>query len=186
MRNIIAKIKSNYETEQDKLNESIRKLTFDFLNLGRTIGSDSVTIARNRSFYLSNKNKFQSLKGQVLRRKDIQNATQKQMDSYLVEIYKKYSIPFACIVFVLVGAPIGIRIKKGGFGVAAGISLGFFLLYWASLIGGEKLADREIITPFAGMWSANFMLGFIGLFLVFKEIIILKTGKVRKLGFKKD
>jgi lipopolysaccharide export system permease protein len=92
------------------------------------------------------------------------------IDSYLVEIYKKYSIPVACIVFVLLGAPLGIMAKKGGFGVGASLSLGFFLLYWACLIGGEKLADRDIISPFIGMWIANFILFLFGVYLVYKVV----------------
>lgn len=93
----------------------------------------------------------------------------RQIDSYDVEIYKKYSIPFACVVFALVGAPLGYRVKKGGFGIAAGLSLLFFLLYWVCLIGGEKLADRTIVSPFTGMWIANIIIGCFGLYLMFKS-----------------
>jgi len=93
----------------------------------------------------------------------------KQIGSYEVEIFKKYSIPFACVVFVLVGAPLGYRVKKGGFGIAAGLSLFFFLLYWVCLIGGEKLADRGIVSPFMGMWIANIIIGCLGLYLMFKS-----------------
>ena len=93
----------------------------------------------------------------------------KQIDSYDVEIYKKFSIPFACVVFALVGAPLGYRVRKGGFGIAAGFSLLFFLLYWACLIGGEKLADRAIVSPFVGMWIANIIIGCFGLYLMFKS-----------------
>ncbi len=75
---------------------------------------------------------------------------ERQIDQYLVEINKKYSIPVACLVFVLVGVPLGIMSRRGGFGVAATLSLGFFVLYWACLIGGEKLADRDIVQPFVG------------------------------------
>jgi lipopolysaccharide export system permease protein len=91
------------------------------------------------------------------------------MNSYLVEIYKKYSIPFACVIFALVGAPLGYRVKQGGFGIAAGLSLLFFLIYWASLIGGEKLADRAFMTPFFAMWIANILLGIFGLYLMLKS-----------------
>jgi len=97
------------------------------------------------------------------------SAIQKQIDSYDVEIYKKYSIPFACLVFALIGAPLGYRVKRGGFGIAAGFSLFFFLLYWASLIGGEKLADRAMLSPFLGMWLVNILLGLFGLYLMFKS-----------------
>ncbi|HRE42011.1 MAG TPA: LptF/LptG family permease [Ignavibacteria bacterium] len=93
----------------------------------------------------------------------------KQIDAYSVEIYKKFSIPFACIIFALIGAPLGYKVKKGGFGVAAGLSLLFFLIYWASLIGGEKLADRGLVSPFIGMWIANILLGVFGLYLMFKS-----------------
>ena len=87
---------------------------------------------------------------------------------YLVEIHKKYAIPVACIIFVLVGAPLGIMTRKGTFGVAASLSLGFFLLYWACLIGGEKLADRGFLQPWVGMWAANIILGVLGLYLTFR------------------
>jgi lipopolysaccharide export system permease protein len=75
---------------------------------------------------------------------------------------------------VLIGAQLGIITKRGGFGVAAGMSLGFFLLYWAFLIGGEKLADREMLSPFLSMWSANFILGVAGLYLTFKNLLNVK------------
>ncbi len=84
---------------------------------------------------------------------------------YSVEIHKKYSIPVACIVFVLIGAPLGIMARRGTFGTAASLSLGFFLLYWACLIGGEKLADRGYIDPWFGMWMANIVLGILGIYL---------------------
>ncbi len=96
-------------------------------------------------------------------------ATEKQIDGYDVEIYKKYSIPFACLVFAMIGAPLGYRVRRGGFGIAAGFSLFFFLLYWASLIGGEKLADRSLLSPFLGMWLVNIILGLFGLYLMFKS-----------------
>lgn len=93
----------------------------------------------------------------------------KEINRYWVEIHKKYSLPFACIVFILIGAPLGTMTRKGGFGMAAGISLIFFLIYWAFLIGGEKLADRGMLSPFWGMWSANIFLGILGIILTIKS-----------------
>lgn len=93
----------------------------------------------------------------------------RRIHEYSVEIYKKYSIPFACIVFVLIGAPLGIMARRGTFGTAASLSLGFFLLYWACLIGGEKLADRGFIDPWFGMWMANIILGILGIYLTTKS-----------------
>jgi lipopolysaccharide export system permease protein len=93
----------------------------------------------------------------------------KQIDQYWVEIHKKFSIPAACIVFVLVGMPLGIMSRRGGFGAAATLSLGFFVLYWACLIGGEKLADRDIVEPWLGMWAANILIGIAGIYLTIRS-----------------
>ncbi len=93
-----------------------------------------------------------------------------ELNSYLVEIHKKYALPVACIVFILIGAPLGVMTRKGGFGVAASISLFFFVVYWAFLIIGEKFADRNIISPFWGMWSANILLTIVGLLLTTKTV----------------
>lgn len=107
----------------------------------------------------------------------------RRIHEYSVEIHKKYSIPFACIVFVLIGAPLGIMARRGTFGVAASLSLGFFLLYWSCLIGGEKLADRGYIDPWFGMWMANIVLGILGMYLTFRmarENLIIDWSSFRR------
>ena len=109
---------------------------------------------------------------------------QDEINKYLVEIYKKYAIPVACIVFVLIGAPLGTMTRRGGFGIAASISLFFFLIYWACLIGGEKLADRSLFSPFMGMWIANILLGAAGIILTYKtvkETVTLDFSWIKKL-----
>jgi len=109
---------------------------------------------------------------------------QLQIDQYMVEVHKKYSIPAACIVFVLVGLPLGIMSKRGGFGIAATLSLGFFLLYWAFLIGGEKLADRGLVDAAVGMWSANVLIGLVGVYLTIRigrETVVINWDSLKRL-----
>lgn len=113
--------------------------------------------------------KIAGIPAQLKLMKDFDYRISEQTDSLLVEIYKKYSIPFACMIFALIGAPLGYRVKKGGFGVAAGLSLLFFLVYWIGLIGGEKLADRNLLSPFLGMWIVNILLGVFGLYFMLKS-----------------
>lgn len=91
---------------------------------------------------------------------------QRQKNSYIVEIHKKYAISAACLVFVLIGAPLGVRLRRGSIGVSVGVSLCFFLLYWACLLGGEELADRDLIDPVWAMWAANIVIGVPGAVLV--------------------
>jgi lipopolysaccharide export system permease protein len=97
------------------------------------------------------------------------DSQKRQINSLLVEVHKKYSLPVACIVFVLVGAPLGIMARKGGMAVGLGLSLGFFVLYWAFLIGGEELADRQLIPAFWAMWSANILIGGAGIYILIKS-----------------
>lgn len=92
---------------------------------------------------------------------------QKKKKVYLVEIYKKYSIPCACLVFVFIGCPLGMMSKRGNFGISAAISLIFYVIFWACLIGGEKLADRDLISAEVGGWFGIYVTGFIGLALTF-------------------
>lgn len=111
-------------------------------------------------------------------------SNERRIDQYMVEVHKKYAIPIACIVFILIGAPLGIMTRKGGFGVATGISLGFFLMYWSFLIGGEKLADRGFITPFVGMWGANILLLPAGVYLTVrtqKERLLINWNKLKTI-----
>ena len=104
----------------------------------------------------------------VISRENEGIATQKTLiDSFYVEVYKKYSLPTACIVFILIGAPLGILARRGSMGISIGISLGLFIMYWAFLIGGEDLADRGIIRPFWAMWSADILIGIAGIYLIY-------------------
>jgi lipopolysaccharide export system permease protein len=88
------------------------------------------------------------------------------INQYRIEIYKKYAIPAACVVFALIGCPLAVRARRGGIATSIGVSIGLFLLYWSFLIGGEDLADRGFITPFWAMWSADLLIGAVGLLLL--------------------
>ncbi len=85
---------------------------------------------------------------------------------YGVEIQKKFSLAAACIVFVLVGAPIALRFPRGGVGVVIGVSFFVFAVYYVGLIGGESLANKGIITPFWAMWADNIIFLMVGIVLM--------------------
>ena len=89
----------------------------------------------------------------------------KREAQYTVEIHKKYSTGFACFIFILIGAPLGIMARKGGIGTGILYSLSFFVIYWICLIGGENLADRLLINPVLAMWASNIIIGIFGIFI---------------------
>lgn len=142
---------------------------FDNANTQQSLMSES---ARQLSDY---KNQFESIHSNIEWR-------ERRVARYLVEIHKKLSIPFACVVFILFGAPVGIMTKRGNFGFAALISTVVLTFYWVSLIQGEKLADRMFVSPFVGMWTFNIVLSIAGIYL----IIHLTTGFSIKEIFRKS
>jgi len=89
---------------------------------------------------------------------------------YMVEFHKKFAIPFACIVFALIGVPMAVTSSRSGKGVSVSLALGVYLLYYLFLVGGEKFADRGRLDPFLAMWAANFVLLALGIPLFFKAV----------------
>ena len=114
--------------------------------------------------------KLKSLERQMNNEYRLIQNYQKSQNKYAVEIHKKFSLPIACILFVLVGAPLGTLTKKGGFIVAISMGFGFFLIYYIFLIGGEELADRNRVSPFIGMWAPNFLLLITGIYLTLNTV----------------
>lgn len=96
---------------------------------------------------------------------------QRQRNKFLVEYHKKFAIPVACLVFVLIGAPIGVRSKRGSYGFAMGMSTLVFVVYYLALTGGEDLADRRLLPPWLAMWLANLV------FFAFGAWLLSKTSK---------
>ncbi len=114
--------------------------------------------------------KIKTLERQMKNEFNLLNSYQKSINKYGVEINKKFSLPVACILFVLLGAPLGVLARKGGFVVGMSLSFGFFLIYYLLLIGGEEMADRNIVSPVVGMWAANVVLFFIAFYLTVRTV----------------
>ncbi len=99
-------------------------------------------------------------------------------DRLRVEVHKKFSIPAACVAFVLVGAPLGVWARSSSAAIGAAISIGFFLVWWIFLIGGEKLADRGVLMPWLAMWMPNLLTALVG--AVLSARIICEWGVKRR------
>jgi len=105
---------------------------------------------------------------QAVQRSAIARSTWSQ---YEVEIHKKFSLAVACIVFVLLGAPIALRFPRGGVGLVIGASLAVFSLYYICLIAGESMADDGVLPPWLAMWAAN------GAFTIVGVVLYLRMGR---------
>jgi LPS export ABC transporter permease LptG/LPS export ABC transporter permease LptF len=86
-----------------------------------------------------------------------------------VEIHKKFSIPFACLVFGLLGLPLGFN--RGHTGKATGFTLSIVVLfaYWFLLSNGEKAAVEGSYSPWLAMWFPNIIFGVLALVLLARK-----------------
>jgi len=92
----------------------------------------------------------------------------RSIGKYEVDWHKKLTIPFACLVFFLIGAPLGAIIRKGGLGTPAVISIFFFVIWYVISLSGEKLVEEGLVHSVAGMWASSFILLPVGIFLTYK------------------
>jgi lipopolysaccharide export system permease protein len=101
-------------------------------------------------------------------RAELREATQdRNLRVYLLEYYKKFSIPFGALSFVFLATPLGLLARKSGqsLGFASGLIIA--VLYWALLIGGQTLGVRLGYSPFWAMWLPNIVAVLIGSILSF-------------------
>jgi lipopolysaccharide export system permease protein len=87
---------------------------------------------------------------------------------YEVNWNKKFTLSVACLVFFLIGAPLGAIIRKGGLGTPAVISILFFVIWYVVSLSGEKLVEENLVSTTAGVWASTYILLPIGLFLTYK------------------
>ncbi|TDB66966.1 LptF/LptG family permease [Arundinibacter roseus] len=92
----------------------------------------------------------------------------KEGNAYELEKLHKYTQAFSCLVMLLIGAPLGAIIKKGGFGVPVLISIIFFILMYVMTIQADKYVKDDQIDVTLGAWIANSVLLAIGLYFIEK------------------
>lgn len=85
-----------------------------------------------------------------------------------VELHRKFTLAFACLIFFFIGAPLGAIIRKGGLGAPVVISVVLFIIYYIIDNTGYKMAREAIWPCWAGMWLSSFVLLPIGVFLTYK------------------
>jgi lipopolysaccharide export system permease protein len=146
----------------DTLNKqtSISRSMYDFLDRMTPAEKDEVlntalAFSRNsRSFVVSSIESV-DYKVKLLRR-------------YEIEWHRKFTIAFACFVFLLIGAPLGAIIRKGGLGLPLVISTLLFIFYYMISLTGEKFVRESYLPGYEGMWISSGIFFVVGVFLTYK------------------
>jgi lipopolysaccharide export system permease protein len=95
-----------------------------------------------------------------------QGARRKAVRELQVELYNKLSIPFASMVFALVGAPLGLRRLRGGASVGLGLSVLIIFGYYIVWHGMHVLGEGGQVAPLVASWLPNLIGLVAGLILI--------------------
>lgn len=87
-----------------------------------------------------------------------------------MEMHKKFTLSFACIIFFFIGAPLGAIIRKGGLGMPLVISVFLFIFYYIIDNTGFKLARDGRWEVWTGMWLSSAVLLPLGVFFTYKAV----------------
>ena len=154
-------IKINQDSKSDSLHILSHSFNLDSIynSQKNKIKEDAVkyalTYARSAQNNITNSKKQFNHKAELIRR-------------HQIEWHRKFTLPFACLVFFFIGAPFGAIIRKGGFGSSVVIAILFFILYYVISISGEKFAREGVMSAYIGMWLSSFILMPFGIFLTYK------------------
>lgn len=88
-----------------------------------------------------------------------------------IERHRKFTLSFACLIFLFIGAPLGAIIRKGGLGTPVVISVIMFIFYYIIDNAGYKMAREGFWHAYQGMWVSSAVLLPIGIFLTYKAVV---------------
>ncbi len=146
-------------TEEDEKYQVIRFATYEVNLDTRSLLGDAGRLERagkNHSLYV--------IKEKLKRYKK----TDKRYNDLLVEYYKKFSLPVACLIIGFVGAPLGVQNRRSGRSGGLALSLMIIIIYYILLSMGEGLGDGGHIPPMIAMWIPNLALAATGVYLTVK------------------
>ena len=85
-----------------------------------------------------------------------------------MELQKRYAIPFACLIFGLIGVPLGIQPRRSGRSNGFVFSILIILAYYISLTAAEIFVAHRTLSPLLAGWIPNFLFGGLGVYLLIK------------------
>ncbi len=102
----------------------------------------------------------------VIRKNDVEWLKTEQR-RHTIEWHKRHTLPFACLIFLFIGAPLGAIIRKGGMGMPLVMSVVLFICYYIIDNTGYKLAREGVWEVWQGMWLSAFILLPLGITLTY-------------------
>ena len=107
----------------------------------------------------------------------------KDLNKHKISWWEKITLSLGCIVFLLIGAPLGSIVRKGGLGYPVIISVATFILYYIFETSGSKMASEGEWNIWFGAWLSTMILSPLGFFFTYqanKDSGILKNDAIKE------
>lgn len=128
----------------------------------------SLDVPRQRQVLSVAEEKARTYRDQIEYNALLLEDAQRYIRKHEIEMHRKFTLAFACLIFFFIGAPLGAIIRKGGLGAPVVISVIMFIIYYIIDNTGYKMAREALWPCWAGMWLSSFVLLPIGIFLTYK------------------
>jgi lipopolysaccharide export system permease protein len=102
---------------------------------------------------------------------------------YLLEIHKRFSQPFACLVLGLIAVPLGVQFRGKGRNWGVSMALGVFLVYYLLFTAGWSFGETGAYPPGLGMWVPNLIIGGAALYMLHRANRDAPLGLVAVLDY---
>ncbi|HEX3569258.1 MAG TPA: LptF/LptG family permease [Acidobacteriaceae bacterium] len=83
-----------------------------------------------------------------------------------IELNRRIAYPFACLVLMLIGVPLGLSSRRGGKSTGFVLTLLLVFAYYLLSNIGVALAKTGKVSPFLGVWAANICFALFGLLML--------------------
>jgi len=88
----------------------------------------------------------------------------------IIELNKRFALPFSCLIFGLLGMSLGVYLRRGGRASGFMLSLFIVVLYFLLMNLGEEVCKEGLLPPAIGMWMTNVAMGSLAVYLFNKSI----------------
>ena len=86
-----------------------------------------------------------------------------------IQYFLKSALPFSCLVFVLLGAPLGLSPQRSSSSIGLGLSVLIVFFYYFLTFVTMAIGELRLITPIAAAWLPNLITGGVGGYILYKS-----------------
>lgn len=147
----------------DKTDDSLTRIIFEREAITLRINPTEMQVV------LENSNPEELSFLQLYEKIQIKISTGEDVSKLVLQLYVKTAIPFACFIFTLLGAPLGLKPQRSSSSVGIGLSLLVVIFYYILLAIGEWLGLINALNPLLAAWLPNIVIGSLGVFLLFRK-----------------